>query len=222
MSDPDADPHGELVQLARHLLDRERQTSRRLAHSLHDDLGQTLAALRLHWDACRGAPLDMREGMDARIANLIVLANRQLRVLLAELSPPLLDDLGLAAALDNEIRQHAGDGCELRVVLDASPEAQLQRWPADVEHTAFMIARDALLEALRRPGARELHISLAGDDGLLALTLADVDAPDAGALPEPDRLGRVAMRERALAVGASLRVDEHPGHGTITAVTWMP
>lgn len=219
MSEEQGSTRDELAQLARHLLDQERLTSRRLAHSLHDELGQTLAALRLHWEACRGATLDMREGMDARIANLVVLANRQLRVLLAEMSPPLLDDLGLAAALDNEIRQHAGG--DVTLVLDAGASTQFQRWPADVEHGAFMIARDVVLEALRRPGARSLRISLEGDDGLLALTITDPDAPPAAAT-QAQGLERVIMRERAQSIDALLRVDERPGHGTIVALTWMP
>lgn len=215
MSPPAGSTPEELARLSRLLLEQERQTSRRLAHTLHDELGQTLAALRLHWEAYRGATAAQRDDMDARIASLVVLANRQVRAMLAELSPPLLDELGLAAALDNEMRQQQGGSGDPRVVLHATGTAQLQRWPADVEYAVFMIAREALLHALREAGA--VHVNLDGDEGLLELLVTG-----GGATPAADPLGLVGMRERALAIGASLHVDARPGHGTIVALTWMP
>lgn len=219
MTPPAGSTPDELARLSRRLLEQERQTSRRLAHTLHDELGQTLAALRLHWEAYRGAATTQRDDMDERIASLVVLANRQVRAMLAELSPPLLDELGLAAALDNEIRQQrGGSSSEPRVSLRVAGTAQLQRWPADVEYAAFMIAREALLLALRQAGAGTIHVNLDGDDGLLEL---QVDG-GGGATPADDPLGPVGMRERALAIEASLHIDARPGHGTIVALTWMP
>ena len=163
----------ELTQLNRRLLDQEKQTSRKLARSLHDELGQTLAALRLHWEASRGTAAEQRERMDERITHLIALANRQVRGVLAELRPPLLDELGLVAAIDNEIRQHAGTDGEARVELQAGESAQLQRWPADIEYAAFMIAREALMNALRHAGAETIRMQLDGDDMHLALAIED-------------------------------------------------
>ena len=216
---PTATTHDELTQLNRRLLEQEKQTSRRLAQSLHDELGQTLAALRLHWEACRGASAAQRELMDPRIAELIVLANRQVRGVLAELRPPLLDELGLAAAIDNEIQQHPATAGAVRMALHAGATAQLQRWPADIEYAAFMVAREALLNARRHAQARHIRVTLDGADGHLELGVADDGrgfAPGAGG----PHLGLVGMRERALAIGARLRVDGSPGHGTMVALTW--
>ena len=161
--------------------------------------------------------------MDTRIANLVVLANRQVRGVLAELSPPLLGELGLAAALDNEVRQHHGgqglDGHDVRAELTAGDTAQLQRWPADVEYAAFMIAREALLNALRHAEARVIRIGLHGDAEWLELTVAD---DGRGFTPGDSHVGLVGMRERALAIGAELHIDGRPGHGTMVALTWTP
>lgn len=221
MTPPAGPTPDELARLSRRLLEQERQTSRRLAHTLHDELGQTLAALRLHWEAYRGAATPQRGDMEERIASLVVLANRQVRAMLAELSPPLLDELGLAAALDNEVRQQRAGSSEPRVSLRVAGTAQLQRWPADVEYAAFMIAREALQAALRHAGtgAGAIHINLDGDDGLLELQVTD---DGSGSSPVADLLGPVGMRERALAIAASLHIDARPGHGTIVALTWMP
>jgi PAS domain S-box-containing protein len=212
----------ELAQLNRRLLEQEKQTSRKLAQSLHDELGQTLAALRLHWEAYRGAAAAQREKMDERIANLVVLANRQIRSVLSELRPPLLDELGLAAALDNEIRQHNAAEGEVQVTLDASAEAQLQRWLPDIEYAVFMVAREALINALRHASARHVGMHLAGDAGWLELRIEDdgIGMAPGARVGRPGHLGLIGMRERALAIGAQLRIDGSPGHGTLVALTW--
>ncbi|MDR7333296.1 PAS domain-containing protein [Roseateles asaccharophilus] len=212
-----------LTLLNRRLLEQEKESARKLARCLHDELGQSLAALRLHWEAFRGADADARERMEPRIASLVVLANRQLRGVLGDLRPPLLDELGLAAALDNEIRQHGGDG-SVRVELQAGETAQLQRWPADIEYAAFMIGREALLNALRHSRARVIRVSLDGDEGLLELVVSDdgVGLPAEGRDDPANQLGIIGMRERALTIGASLYVDGRAGDGTMVALTWMP
>jgi PAS domain S-box-containing protein len=206
-------PDDGLAAFNRQLLDQERRSSRQLAQSLHDEVGQTLAALRLHWEAARDAGPGQRERMDERIGQLVTLANRQLRGVLAELRPPLLDELGLVAAIDNEIRQHRGAEPEVRLELQAGDVAQLQRWPADIEYAVFMIAREALLDALRH-GPGQVRVQLDGDEQHLVLEVAD----DGGG-PAPGRPSPVGLRERALAIGARLRVDARPGHGTMVALT---
>lgn len=73
-----------------------------LARALHDELGQTLAALRLHWDAYGYAQAAQRERMDERIGELVAQANHQIRVVLSGLRPPPLGAMGLPGAVDNE------------------------------------------------------------------------------------------------------------------------
>lgn len=202
--------------------DHEQQTRWHLAQSLRDELGQTLAALRLHRDAQRGTAPDARAAMDDRIDHLIVLANRQVRGMLDELRPPLLDELGLAAAIDHEIHQRQAGTGEARVELLAGDAARRQRWPADVEYAAFMVAREALLDALRHAGARSIRVGLDGGAQYLALRVDDDGrgfAPEAG----QGAAGRLSgLRERARAIGARLRIDGAPGHGTMVALTWTP
>lgn len=212
----------ELAQLNRRLLDQEKQTSRKLAQSLHDELGQTLAALRLHWEAYGNAAEAQKARMNERIGNLVILANRQVRSVLSELRPPLLDELGLAAALDNEIRQHAPAEGDARVTLEASSGAQLQRWSPDVEYAVFMVAREALLNALRHASASEITLLLDGDEHHLTLAVRDDGigiAPDAR-ISRPGHLGLVGMRERAYAIGAELHIGDATGHGTMVTLTW--
>ncbi|WP_422011218.1 ATP-binding protein [Roseateles sp.] len=219
-----ASARDEIAQLNHRLLEQEKQTSRKLARSLHDELGQTLAALRLHWEAYRSAAGEQRDRLSERIADLVAQANRQVRSVLAELRPPLLDELGLAAAIDNEIRQHDAAASGVQVTLLASEEAQLQRWPADIEYAVFMVAREALHNALHHANARQITVRLEGDEGLLEMRVEDDGdgfTPLAETAPgQPAQLGLVGMRERALAVGAELQIDGGPGRGTMVVLTW--
>lgn len=212
----------ELAQLNRRLLEQEKESSRRLAQALHDELGQTLAALRLHWDAYRHAQPETRERMEARIADLVVHANHQIRDVLSDLRPPLLDELGLAAALDNELRQHLAVDETVDVTLAASPESQQERWPADVEYACFMVAREALLNALQHASARHIRVRLDGDAHRLALRVTDdgigIEAKSQDG--RPGHLGLIGMRERAHAIGATLLIDGAAGHGTMVELTW--
>jgi len=223
----------ELAQLARRLLVQEKETTRRLAQALHDELGQTLSALRLQWEGAdaRGA----QAAAWAPFGALVARANRQVRGVLGTLRPPLLDEAGLVAALDNEISQQRGRGEGPAITLRAPPRLQAQRWPADVEYAVFMIGREALVNALAHAQAKAIEVRLEGDDGELVLEVADdgVGIGPGGSIEgEGERgpagatrhghLGLVGMRERALAIGATMRIDSTPGQGTLISVSWEP
>ncbi|MBL8359144.1 MAG: PAS domain S-box protein [Rubrivivax sp.] len=216
----------ELIELTRRLLDQEKQTTRHLAQALHDELGQTLTALRLHWDALNPSPeVDSGAGSDrlrSRVGQLVDAANRQIRHVLGELRPPLLDEHGLAAALDNELQQHQPVDHTPRLALSVSPRMQAQRWPADVEYAAFMVAREALLNALHHASATRITLRLDGDDDELRLSVQDdgVGVTDAERAGRPGHLGLVGMRERARAVAGVLAIESAPGRGTTVTLTW--
>ena len=212
----------ELAQLNRRLLDQEKETTRRLAQALHDDLGQTLSALRLNWDAYLAAPEALRARQCDRLSALVVTANRQIRHVLGELRPPLLDELGLAAALDNELQQQRPLADGPRLQLQAPVRLQAQRWNPDIEYAAFMVGREALLNALQHAQAHTITIALDGDNGELRLEVRD---DGVGIAPEAregriGHLGLVGMRERARAIGARLQLHTATGQGTTVELQW--
>lgn len=214
----------QLVGLTQQLLQQEKQTTMRLAQSLHDDLGQTLGGMRLIHDA---GMRQLRTGEQlpawvARLSELLADANRQVREVLTDLRPPLLDEDGLLAALDNEVRQRQARQHEMRVQLDATQVAKGNRWPADVEYAAFMIAREAVNNALHHAAPGNVLVRLAGDPAVLRMTVSDPGARVVGApvAARPGHLGLVGMRERALAIGADLLIHSGPGQGTTVALRW--
>lgn len=213
----------ELSELAQQLMSQEKTTTRRLAQALHDQLGQTLAAIRLQFDAhLASVPAVAPSERDGRLSALIDNAIREVRQVLVELRPPLLDDSGLAAALDNELqgRDAALPGMDL--LLEVEPEVARLRWPPDVEYAAFMVAREAVVNAIRHAGATLVRVLLAGDARHLALDVVDdgrgITAHQSRG--RPGHLGMVGMRERALAIGAQFNVEAGAEGGTAVHLAW--
>lgn len=220
----------ELSELTQRLLQQERATTRRVAQALHDHLGQTLALARLRLGTLslrhgRATPAE-HEAALAQLGALLEQAVGQARQVLADLRPPLLEDAGLAAALDNELRsaalaQDAG-GATALPQLHVTPAAQEQRWPSDAEYAAFMVAREAIANALHHAHASRIDVHL--DGGPLWLQL-HVDDDGIGLAPDlaqgrPGHLGIVGMRERALAIGARFAVDGRAAGGTRVTLDW--
>lgn len=212
----------DLSALARQLLDHEAQVTRRLAQSLHDRLGQTLSALRLTFDAFtarRGTVAP--EWTDSRMSPLIDQAVAEVREALVELRPPLLDDEGLTSALDNEVRSQARNPNRVRIVL-VNEATAAPRYPARMEYAAFMVAREAIGNALRHARAQSIEVRLAGHAGSLLVEVRDdgVGFDAQGTAPRPGHLGLVGMRERALAVDAGLSIESLPGRGSCVRFRW--
>lgn len=215
-----------LSELTQRLLTQEKQMTRRVAQLLHDQLGQTLAVARLNLDAAVGMHGGQMSGLlkqqCAKVSKLIDDAVKNTRQVLAELRPPLLDEQGLAAALDNELRQRVPSGGEVDLLLEADDAVLDQRWPGDVEYGAFMIGREAIGNALRHADATLVRVLLSGNDRTMELEVLDdgLGIPVGLRQGRPGHLGLVGMRERAIAIGGRLEVEPLPGGGTRIHLHW--
>lgn len=224
----------ELAGLNRRLLAQEKETTRRLAQALHDELGQTLAALRMQFDVLRqrgyvaaaaATAADAGEAAPGlqRIDALITHANRQVRETLTELRPPLLDELGLVAAIENELRRQAEAGGGPELSLDVDAALRDLRWPGDVEFAAFMVAREAAYNAIRHARASRVRIVIEGDPARMDLWIDDdgIGMPEEPRQARPGHLGLVGMRERAASIGASLMLGPADRPGTRVHLNWQ-
>lgn len=209
------DAEAALSALAEQLMDQERRTTQRLAQALHDQLGQTLTALRLMLDLGAAEARQQARG-------LVDQALRDVRQVLVDLRPPLLEDEGLAAALDNEIAQRRALHPGVRLVLDAEEELLTQRWPVQVEYALFMIAREGLENALRHARPTEVRIHFYGCEDEIELGVVDDGSGlEAGFERRPGHLGLIGMRERARAIGATLELGPREGGGTQLTLRWQ-
>ena len=213
----------ELTELTQALLAQEKATTSRLAQVLHDQLGQTLAAIRIDFVTDAQLAGAGEQARHARADRLIDQAIREVRQVLAELRPTVLDDSGLYEALKNELAapRMAAEGVAISLV--AAPEVRAQRWDPNVEYAAFMVAREAINNAIRHARASAVRIQLAGGAARLHMEVSDNGAGFAAAAQaaRPGHLGMVGMRERSIAIGGHFEVASAPGQGTTVTLDWQ-
>lgn len=184
-----------------HLDESIEAERRRLAREVHDQLGQTLTVLKLHTRRLPSRDGEVHE-FDRLLDEAVVTSRR----IAAELRPPLLDDLGLAAALDQLARQH-GAGASVNVdddhVLTPRQAEQLYR-----------IAQEAVTNVLRHAHAEHLHIQGDATDTRYLLSIEDDGIGMAATRTRAGALGMLGMRERAHLAGGECRWLQPPGGGT--------
>lgn len=216
----------QLAELTRKLMTQERVLVKRLAQVLHDQLGQTLAAIRMcHETILARLTVEATsevQRLDERLSTLIGQAIAQVRQVLVDLRPPLLEEQGLSVALDNELRNRALAAPRIDITIHVPPSLEAMRWPAEVEYAAFMVVREAVENALRHSGANAILVDLTGSALSLHLTVTDngVGLPEDAGL-RVGHLGILGMQERAQAVGASVTCRRATGSGTCVRFHWQ-
>jgi PAS domain S-box-containing protein len=209
--------YDELGALSRRMETAKEEERRRIAHELHDELGQTVTAMKINLQIAAGAAGPGRD--TGWIADMVALADRTIQVvrrLVQTLRPPLLDELGLVVALRallEEQERRAG----LRCTLEA-PEA-LRALPDEIAMAAFRVVQESVDNALLHAHARAVAVTLRRPAERLEIVVRDdgggfdVEAALARAL-DGNSLGLVGMRERARALGGTFSVSSRLGAGT--------
>lgn len=215
----------QLSELTQKLMHQEKTLVRQLALVLHDQLGQTLAAIRMVHDAMvalhKGKVSSDTRRFESKMDALISQAVHQVRQVLVNLRPPLLDEQGLAAALDNELRSRSLTKSEVAISIEVASDLALMRWPVEVEYAAFMVAREALENALLHASASSVLVRLTGGAAALRLSVNDDGVGIAAdAALRVGHLGLLSMHERARAVGATLKIDSGAGCGAQVSFIW--
>jgi PAS domain S-box-containing protein len=195
-------------------LRRAREEERtRVARDLHDQIGQILTAIKLDltWMS-RRLPQGNDEFQD-RMKGAIGLINdgvQSVRRICSGLRPAVLDDLGLAAAIEwqaGEFATRTGIHCAVTV-----PATDLSL-DGDTATAFFRIFQECLTNVMRHAQAGTVRVALNEQDGDLVLVVAD----DGKGLRESDlsgSLGFLGMKERAQVCGGNLEVSSSPGNGT--------
>ncbi|WP_202841839.1 ATP-binding protein [Luteimonas saliphila] len=216
----------ELQAMAQRLLTVQEDERRTLSRELHDDIGQSITAIKLAAtsltdDALAADAQIRREILDEviAIADQTVLKLRNLSLLLR---PPQLDSLGLEAALRGQVSQLTRN-TRLAIRLEVAPiEGRL---PAAVELACFRIAQEALTNVARHAHATNVEVEVEIEDTDRGEVLV-LCVSDDGRGVDPDRpggLGLLTMRERATQLGGSVTIAPRAGGGTVVrAMLPMP
>jgi signal transduction histidine kinase len=187
---------------------------RRLSRELHDSVTQALYGISLYAEAASRA---LKDG-DAEpvAANLREIGETtqealgEMRLLLFDLRPPLLQEHGLAAALRARL-QAVESRAGLATAFDCQGEDRL---PAAKEQELYRVAQEALNNVLKHAHAGRVALRLTVADGGATLEVADDGVGFEPTFHGSDGLGLRGMRERLERLGGTLRIESSPGAGT--------
>ncbi|MFW6038993.1 MAG: response regulator [bacterium] len=206
----------QLQRLAMQLTQTEENERQRLAQVLHDDLQQMLAGAKFHVALL---PSQARENqLDhavTRLSDLLEQAIEKSRALSHDLTPPMLQQHGLVAAL-NWLPERKQQLHGLRVNVEAAPDAE----PNDDRIRVFMYrcAQELLFNVVKHAGVSEAHLRLSTNGDELILSVQDegrgYDPTAPGNEQESSGLGLLSIRERADLLGGRFEVQTAEGAGS--------
>ena len=203
--------------LSHRLLELQEVERRDIARELHDETGQALTALKINLQrALRLSGPSADVGLLEDSVNIVEGLLKNVRDLSLDLHPPMLDDLGLVAALRwSGTRQAERGGFNIQFQIDE----MAARLPGEVEAAFFRIAQEALTNISRHAEANDVTLSfrrvhggielLIRDDGKGFDTDSTLNRAVAG-----ESMGLLGMQERAHLIGAGVSIESSPGRGT--------
>ncbi|MEE4068984.1 sensor histidine kinase [Pseudomonas viridiflava] len=205
-----------MSELVHQLFTAQEDERKRMAYDLHDGLAQTLAGLHQRLQGFAGRCPDLPEPMSADLQAILNLAQHCVgegRQLISGLRPTVLDDFGLLQAVDKEADRLREAG----IAVHWSSRSMV-RLPSHLEIGLFRIAQEGINNVLKHSGAGSVQLALDISDSNVSLLLEDngrgfvTDQRSDGSGVQ--KLGLVAMQERASLMGGRLTCISRPDCGT--------
>jgi len=199
----------------RRALEAQEEERRRVAHELHDEVGQTLTAVLLGLQSLgRDAPPELTQRI-ATVESTAWAGVEQVRDIARGLRPEALDDFGLRSALVT-LAESFGERSGLRIATRL--EAPADGLDKARELVVYRVAQEALTNVARHAEAAHAELSLESADGQLVLRVSD-DGRGIAARDVPGARGIRGMRERALLVGGTIEIRRCAPRGTEVELT---
>jgi two-component system sensor histidine kinase UhpB len=207
----------ELGRVSWQMLEDQEATARRFSHELHDELGQSLTAIRTNLTSLTAASVEDGAGGNARITDCIHLVDEAIgnvRQMSQLLRPTILDDFGLEAGL-----RWLGEGFAARTGIEVSVDSNYSgRLPDETETHLFRIAQEALTNIARHASAQHVQVTLTSNGQDIRLSIQDDGRGLSGASSTGRGLGLIGMRARARSFGGDVTVHSRPGQGVLIEV----
>ncbi len=202
----------------------EEDVRKRLARDLHDGPTQLLAALRMGLEFSRKLLTHQPDRVDGELAEMLPIADRalqQVRTLLFDLRPAVLETQGLVPALEFYAQQ-IQDTEGFAVVLETGDLGL--RLTGRAEKEIFSVIQEALGNVKKHAHAKQVWINLSAQGEQLIVTVRDDGQGFDTAQLDPTKgregsLGMINMRERAQMLGGDLAITSQPGQGTVVTLS---
>ena len=194
------------------------QERRRWARELHDETLQGLAGFQVLLSSAlrRSDPDSLQQAVRTAVEQ-IGTEIEKLRMLITELRPAALDELGLQPAIESlASRVAAVEGLEVETEVSLGPEGE--RLAPELETAVYRLVQEALTNVVKHAGASRVGIEIVATDAHVDVVVRDDgDGFDTGAPREG--FGITGMRERVALADGMLAIDSTPGEGTVVAAT---
>ncbi len=204
--------------LAEHMLHVEEMERRRISRELHDEAGQSLLCIRLQMELIEQALPESERDTRGKLGEARDLTERtilEMRRLISALSPAVLEQLGLGAALRQLINRFQRlHSCRVKLQL-----AKMGNPPQQTEVITYRLVQECFNNIGKHASATQVNISLASADGFLKLCVEDngVGFKVEEAFQKRESFGMSGMRERVALLGGKFQVEsrtEGPKRGT--------
>ena len=212
----------QIRQLAEHMLHVEEMERRRISRELHDEAGQSLLCIRLQMELLEQSLPDSEFATKEKLREARDLTERtilEMRRLIAALSPAVLEQLGLGAAL----RQLVARFQRLNPIRVKLALSRLGGLPQQTEVIVYRLVQECFNNIAKHSGARQVNISATSADGLLKLNVEDdgVGFRIDEAFARRESFGLAGMRERVTLLGGRFHIRSFPnaGHASVRQTT---
>lgn len=201
--------------LSRRLLSIQEEERIRIAREVHDELGQALTAMKIDLQHLGRQHEPLQEPLTT-IGRTIDQIVDLVRRIATDLRPAILDDLGVTAALEQQLRR-LRETTGMKTTLTVTEEPQLDMLTGA---TLYRIAQEGLANVVRHAQATDVEVTLAVRDGAAVLEITDNGRGlSQDQVASARSLGLIGMRERAELLGGTVVIDSDPGEGTTLEVT---
>ena len=202
----------QVVELSGHLLTAQEEERKRISRELHDETGQGLMVIRLYLGMLESA-LKNRGGK-TKVRETLSVVDRTvegLRRIIARLSPLVLQELGLVAAVRKEAKDLTkSTGVKTRVVVSS----EIGRMAPQTETAIYRVVQEALHNVAKHAKASTVTVQITREGEVIRVSVQDDGAGMRDTKFTGRSFGLAGMRERVNSLGGTLTVSSQPGKGT--------
>lgn len=208
--------------LLKKVISVQEEERKRIARGLHDETMQSLSAILMRLDMCKLSPPNLMESRVDDVKGIAVKTLGDIRNLIQNLRPSILDDLGLEAAVRWLLDKHLAErGIRSFFNIIGTKD---KRFTPYVEITLFRIIQEVIVNIARHAEARNVFVIMSIERERVTVDVEDdgegFDVRSALMQTEDGRgLGLLGMQERTILIDGKIGICSTPGSGTRVTVT---